>query len=97
MNTDFEGLATRGGSKPKGQSAHTRMPVVPAVVLSLVVLAAILAADVTAFLDSGLGSAYQATDTKLNRQVTLTIRPEAVASVPDRRSRFEREATFSGR
>ena len=53
--------------------------------------------DVTAFLDSGLGSAYQATDTKLNRQVTLTIRPEAVASVPDRRSRFEREATFSGR
>ena len=43
MTTDFEDLATSGGSKPKGQSAHTRMPVVPAVVLSLVVLAAILA------------------------------------------------------
>ena len=35
---------------------------------------------------------YQATDTKLNRQVALKILPEAFATNPDRLARFQREA-----
>ncbi len=38
-----------------------------------------------------MGQVYQATDTKLNRQVALKILPEAFATDPDRLARFERD------
>ncbi len=45
-----------------------------------------------------MGQVYQATDTKLNRQVALKILPEAFATDPDRLARFERDrnVTTSG-
>ena len=42
--------------------------------------------------EGGMGEVYQARDTKLDRDVTLKVLPEAFTSDPDRLARFEREA-----
>ncbi len=49
--------------------------------------------EVTALIgEGGMGQVWQATDTQLNHQVTLKVRPDEFANDPDRLSRFQREA-----
>src|SRR6516225_5008144 len=40
----------------------------------------------------GMGEVYRARDTRLDREVAIKVLPEAFATNPERRARFEREA-----
>ena len=66
----------------------------PPPVMALTVGSRIAHYDVTALIgEGGMGQVYQATDTKLHRDVALKVLPQAFTDDPDRLARFEREAT----
>ena len=44
-----------------------------------------------------MGQVYQATDTKLKRNVAVKVLPESLATDPERLARFQREAEASPR
>ena len=44
----------------------------------------------------GMGEVYQATDTKLGRDVAIKVLPEVFALAPDRVARFQREGKVTG-
>jgi serine/threonine protein kinase len=49
--------------------------------------------EVLGLLDAGgMGEVYRANDTRLDRSVAIKVLPEHLASSPDLRARFEREA-----
>ena len=54
--------------------------------------------DVTALIgEDGMGQVYQATDTKLNRQVAFKILPEAFTCDPDRLAWVPKRSRNAGR
>jgi serine/threonine protein kinase len=46
--------------------------------------------------EGGMGEVYKGTDTRLHRTVAIKVMPEHVASDPDLKQRFEREARTFG-